>query len=142
MYEVLTMRRPQRFRVSISIKTMLPPRLLRTTWSRRNRNRFVFPPILSRLTQEEALAELLVILANESVLGHIMAVPTHPHSSNRQWPSAPHLIGQELVHWRRGEGSQRHQSSLYKPRVACTRFVILSVPPHTEGSGYTLVHKH
>ena len=59
---------------------MLPPRLLRTTWSRQNRNRFVFPPILSRLTQEEALADtaLLVILADESVLGHIMAVPTTP----------------------------------------------------------------
>ena len=56
---------------------MLPPRLLRTTWSRRNRNRFVFSPILSRLTQEEALADpaLLIILADESVLGHIMAVP-------------------------------------------------------------------
>ena len=59
---------------------MLPPRLLRTTWSRRNRNHFVFPPILSRLTQEEALADpaLLVILADESVLGHIMAIPTTP----------------------------------------------------------------
>ena len=59
---------------------MLPPRLLRTTWSRQNWNRFVFPSILSRLTQEEALADpaLLIILANESVLGHIMAVPTTP----------------------------------------------------------------
>ena len=40
----------------------------------------MFPPILSRLTQEEALADpaLLVILADESVLGHIMAIPTTP----------------------------------------------------------------
>ena len=74
---------------------MLPPRLLRTTWLRRNRNRFVFPPILSRLTQEEALADpaLLIILADESVLGHIMAAPIHPTgngplphtSSARNW---------------------------------------------------------
>ena len=37
----------------------------------------MFSPILSRLTQEEALADpaLLIILADESVLGHIMAIP-------------------------------------------------------------------
>ena len=51
-----------------------------TAWSRRNRNRFVFPPTLSRLTQEEALVDpaLLVILADESVLAHIMAAPIRP----------------------------------------------------------------
>ena len=64
----------------------------------------MFPPILSRLTQEEALADpaLLVILADESVLGHIMAIPTTPIrlTGNGPLPHTSSARTGSLASWR------------------------------------------